>query len=270
MRRNGLINKISSKKVVSGKKSMQVLDEQSKAYFNFINSLNTESTRKSYTFCIEKFLGHYEIDLVRFLNLPHDEMTDLIIRYFVDKKISKQYKNLMNATLKHACEINDVFLNPLKPYVRYVLPILFILATVHVAFVIAKIRGDRFSQWVSWRKLDAIQIDIIQMDAAIIAGLFILLGFAFQTEAFNTPHGLFPTIDVRSWIIGITSPTVFPFVASLMLLFIFGLAPGTWHDYKTGRDIPVSQWPSQMGSLFMLLGFVWIMIDIIAILLLLG
>jgi hypothetical protein len=38
-------------------------------------------------------------------------MTNLIIRYLVDKKISKQYKNLMNATLKHACEINDVVLN---------------------------------------------------------------------------------------------------------------------------------------------------------------
>lgn len=38
-------------------------------------------------------------------------MTNLIIKYFVDNKISNQYKNLMNATLKHACEINDVVLN---------------------------------------------------------------------------------------------------------------------------------------------------------------
>ncbi len=50
MRRNGLINKISSKKAVSGKESMQVMDEQSKAYFNFINSLRSEPTRKSYNF----------------------------------------------------------------------------------------------------------------------------------------------------------------------------------------------------------------------------
>lgn len=58
MRRNGLINKISSKKAVTGKESMQVLDEQSKAYFNFINSLRSEPTRKSYKFCIKKFLGN--------------------------------------------------------------------------------------------------------------------------------------------------------------------------------------------------------------------
>lgn len=38
-------------------------------------------------------------------------MTNLIIKYFVDNKISNQYENLINATLKHACEINDVVLN---------------------------------------------------------------------------------------------------------------------------------------------------------------
>lgn len=29
----------------------------------------------------------------------------------VDKKVSRQYKNLITATLKHACEINDIVLN---------------------------------------------------------------------------------------------------------------------------------------------------------------
>jgi len=66
MRKTGLINKISSKNVVPSKKDMQVLDEQSKAYFNFINSIKSESTRTSYTYCIEKFLGHYEKDLDQF------------------------------------------------------------------------------------------------------------------------------------------------------------------------------------------------------------
>jgi hypothetical protein len=111
MRRNDLINKISSKKAVSITKNMQVLNEQSRAYFNFIHSLKSESTRKSYIFCIKKFLGHYDTDLDQFLSLSQDEMTNLIIKFFIDNKISNQYKNLMNATLKHACEINDVVLN---------------------------------------------------------------------------------------------------------------------------------------------------------------
>ena len=114
MRKNGLINNVSSKNIVSSIKDMQVLNEQSKAYVNFINSLKTQSIKKSYTFCIEKFLGHYKKDLDQFVRLSQDEMTNLIIKYFVDKKISNQYKNLMNATLKHACEINDVVLNRKK------------------------------------------------------------------------------------------------------------------------------------------------------------
>ena len=111
MRKTGLINNISSKDRGPTTQNMQLLDEQSNAYFNFINSLKSESTRKSYTYCIEKFLGHYEKDLDQFLRLSQDEMTNLIIKYFVDNKISNQYKNLMSATLKHACEINDVVLN---------------------------------------------------------------------------------------------------------------------------------------------------------------
>ena len=59
MRKYDLINKISSKNVVPSIKNMQVFEEQSKAYFNFINSLHSESTRESYRFCLEKFLNHY-------------------------------------------------------------------------------------------------------------------------------------------------------------------------------------------------------------------
>lgn len=90
---------------------MQVLEEQSKAYFNFINSLNSESTRNSYKFCLEKILNNYGINLLSSLKLPEQDITNLIIKYLVDKKISKQYKNLITATLKHACEINDIVLN---------------------------------------------------------------------------------------------------------------------------------------------------------------
>jgi hypothetical protein len=65
---------------------MQVLNEQSKASFNFINSLHSESTRESYRFCLEKFLNHYRIDLLSFLKLPQQDTTNLVIKYIVDKK----------------------------------------------------------------------------------------------------------------------------------------------------------------------------------------
>jgi len=90
---------------------MQVLDEKEDAYYNFINSLDSDYTKINYKFCLEKFLKHYQIDLDTLLRLPQDQLTHLIIKYLVERKISKQYKNLMSASLKHACEINDVILN---------------------------------------------------------------------------------------------------------------------------------------------------------------
>ena len=109
MHRGDLINYI---KTVPSVKSMQVLlEQQSNAYFNFINSLNSECTRNLYKFCLGKFLNHYGIDLLTFLKLPEQDITNLIIKYLVDKKVSRQYKNLITATLKHACEINDIVLN---------------------------------------------------------------------------------------------------------------------------------------------------------------
>lgn len=65
-------------------KSMQVLlEEHSKAYFNFIDSLHSEATKEKYKFCLEKFLNHYRIDLLSFLKLPQQDMTNLIIKYLV-------------------------------------------------------------------------------------------------------------------------------------------------------------------------------------------
>jgi integrase len=109
MHRCDLIN--SSHLEGSASKRMQIFDEKSEVFFNFIHSLHSESTKKSYRFCLEKFLNHYEIDLVSFLQLPQQDISNLIIKYLVDVKVSAQYKSLITATLKHACEINDIILN---------------------------------------------------------------------------------------------------------------------------------------------------------------
>ena len=120
MRRIDLIDKISSQNVVPSVKSMQVFDEKSNAYFNFINSLNSQSTRKAYVFCIDKFLSHYNIDLESLLKLPQQDISNLLIRYLVEKKISRSYKIQIFSALKHACEMNDVVLNwkKLKKFIK--------------------------------------------------------------------------------------------------------------------------------------------------------
>jgi hypothetical protein len=82
----------------------------------------------------------------------------------------------------------------------------------------------------------------------------------------STPEFLLP--QIKPWIIGVTAPTVFPFVASIMLLTFFGFAPDRCPNDVTGKA--VHKWPAKMGILLMVFGFLWIMGDLIGILYLLG
>ena len=86
MRKYDLIN--TSHLKGSASKGMQVLDENLEVFFDFINSLYSDSTKKSYRFCLEKFLNHYGIDLLSFLKLPQQVISNLIIKYLVDLKVS--------------------------------------------------------------------------------------------------------------------------------------------------------------------------------------
>ena len=90
---------------------MQVLNRRAKETrsITLINSLRSEATKEKYKFCLEKFLSNHKLDLSTFLKLPQQDITNLIIKYLVNKKVSSQYKNLISATLKHACEINDIY-----------------------------------------------------------------------------------------------------------------------------------------------------------------
>jgi hypothetical protein len=58
---------------------MQVLNEPSEAYFNFINSINSDVTRRNYEYCMSKFLKYYNLDLDSLLKLPQQELSNLII-----------------------------------------------------------------------------------------------------------------------------------------------------------------------------------------------
>lgn len=53
-----LINNIVLMLNVASSMGMQVLDESSQVFFNFINTLDSDSTKESYRFCLEKFLNH--------------------------------------------------------------------------------------------------------------------------------------------------------------------------------------------------------------------
>jgi integrase len=84
---------------------------QEEAYFNFVNSINSDATRKNYEYCMSRFLKNCNLDLESLLKLPQQELSNLIIKYLVSQKISSQYKTVIMATIKHACDMNDVILN---------------------------------------------------------------------------------------------------------------------------------------------------------------
>jgi hypothetical protein len=71
---------------------MQVLDEKNKAHFNFVNSIHSEQTRQTYEYSLSKFLKYCEMDLDTFLRLSQQEISNIIINYLANKKISRQYK----------------------------------------------------------------------------------------------------------------------------------------------------------------------------------
>ena len=81
MDKGDLINNNSSHLERCASIGMQVLDKSSQVFFNFINTLHSESTKESYRFCLEKFLNHYRIDLLSLLKLPQQDITNLIIKY---------------------------------------------------------------------------------------------------------------------------------------------------------------------------------------------
>jgi site-specific recombinase XerD len=97
-----------------------LVQEQQEAYFNFVNSINSDATRKNYEYSLSRFLKYCNLDLHSLLKLPQLELSNLIIKYLVSQKISSQYKTVILATIKHACEMNDIILNwkKLKKFIK--------------------------------------------------------------------------------------------------------------------------------------------------------
>ena len=85
-----------------------MLVKKEKEYFNFLNSIDSEYTKKQYNYSLTRFLKHYKLDLHSFLKLPQTKITDIIPEYLVTTQVSKSTKNNRFHTIKHACEIKDV------------------------------------------------------------------------------------------------------------------------------------------------------------------
>ena len=94
--------------------------KNSNSYSNFVNSINSDQTSHIYEYTLSQFLKHCQIDLDTFLSLPQQEISNYIINYLVEKKISRQYKKVIFSAIKYTCEMNDVILNwkKLKKFIK--------------------------------------------------------------------------------------------------------------------------------------------------------
>jgi hypothetical protein len=120
----------------------------------------------------------------------------------------------------------------------------------------------------TYTTLEKVQTQIIQIDAIIITGLFVVLAIAFQVPSLPSIQDPSLSIDVKSFIIGITVSTSFPFVVSAMFMSIFGFGPTVWTDPTTKIKPNVPLWQAKMALAFMIFGSCGLG-DLIAILVLL-
>ena len=72
--------------VTKKRKYEQVLKMETQPYFNFINSLDSDDTKKVYRYRISKFLTYNKLDLVTFLRLPQEDIAHLLTKYLVSQK----------------------------------------------------------------------------------------------------------------------------------------------------------------------------------------
>ncbi len=90
---------------------------EGRAYNNFIDSLKSDFTKKTYNYHLKRFMNNYKKHtLDSFLKLPITEIEQLIISYLVKSKteVSTPHIKIGFAAIKHLCVMNDVRINERK------------------------------------------------------------------------------------------------------------------------------------------------------------
>ena len=87
--------------------------EESKPYFNFINSIKSKASKEVYLFHLNAFIKYWQLDsAASIMSLTADELRDKIVKYFLEKKhFRRSTQSVALAAIKHFCEMNDIILN---------------------------------------------------------------------------------------------------------------------------------------------------------------
>jgi integrase len=84
---------------------------EGKSYFNFINSLKSEFTKKNYQCALSRFLNHYKITTETLAKTSPKEIENLLIDYIVRLKQNKKSTSALSITISsitHFCVMNDI------------------------------------------------------------------------------------------------------------------------------------------------------------------
>ncbi|MGA9941268.1 MAG: hypothetical protein WBP88_04615, partial [Nitrososphaeraceae archaeon] len=90
------------------------LEEETRPYQNFIQSLKSEFTKHVYKKALSKYLTHYNTTPEKMLSLPIDEIENELVDYILYMKkqdLSTSFINLNFCALKHFYFMNDVRIN---------------------------------------------------------------------------------------------------------------------------------------------------------------
>jgi len=94
------------------------LGDSKRPYENFINSIDSEYTKRSYKYHLGKFMARQpKLTVQAFLQLPINQIEEMIIDYIIDLKkegLSSIYIHLKLSALRHLCIMNDVRINTEK------------------------------------------------------------------------------------------------------------------------------------------------------------
>ena len=93
------------------------LQENTRPYQNFIQSLKSDYTKRDYKKALSRYLSHYNTTLERMLSLPVDEVEEKLVDYIVFLKkddLSTSFINMNFCALKHFYFMNNVRINKEK------------------------------------------------------------------------------------------------------------------------------------------------------------
>lgn len=97
-----------------------VVDLESRAYFNFVNSLKSENTRREYERKLQRFLSHFGFTAESFLLQDAKSLEIKIIDYLVylrkERSCSFSHNNIVVSAIRKFCQTNDLTLNWDKIY----------------------------------------------------------------------------------------------------------------------------------------------------------